>query len=514
MPAARRDLGMIIALSTLAWVVIEGTDTCDRVFAWVAANPDTEADSLILAFLLAAIGVAIYAARRVRELKYAIRARKVAEQETHQLAYHDPLTGLPNRRALNERLHNAERAGDPIELVLLDLDRFKSVNDVHGHASGDRLLREVAKRIQGSLGAGQRAFRLGGDEFAVVMPGNAGRRRLAEPLAGQLVQALSQPFAEGGLVHHIGASAGIARYPQDAPDSAAILRAADVALYSAKDGGRNRWLGFEPEMDDQIRRRAWLEQEIRGGIPAGEFEPFFQPIVTLATGAITGYEVLARWRRADGQQIPPDVFIPIADECGLISQLTLSVLELACRRARDWPGQPTLQFNLSPTQLRDRWLSEKLLAVLARTGFAPQRIGIEITEDAIIADQDNSRRVIESFKNLGSTIALDDFGTGYSSLHNLRSLPFDRIKIDRSFVLDLDSGRSSDSERIVRGIVSLAHNLDLPVTAEGIESAAVARRLARIGCDAGQGYFFGRPQRDQAQPRGRIGAAQRSATAA
>lgn len=514
MPAARRDLGLIAGLAVLVWLAIERTETCDRIFAWIAANPDSEADSLVLALVLAALGVAVFAVRRVRELQTAIRARALAEQETHRLAYHDPLTGLPNRRALSERLHEAERFREPIELVLLDLDRFKTVNDIHGHASGDRLLREVATRIQAALDTGQRAFRLGGDEFAVVVPGAIGRRRFADPLAGRLVNALSQPFAEGSLVHHIGASAGIARYPQDAPDSAAILRAADVALYGAKDGGRNRWLGFAPEMDDQIRRRAWLEQEIRGGVAAGEFEPHFQPIVTLVTGEIVGYEVLARWQRADGQQILPDAFIPIADECGLISELTLSILETACLRTRDWRGQPTIHFNLSPTQLRDRWLSEKLLAVLARTGFPPQRIGIEITEDAIIADQENARRVIESLKNLGATIALDDFGTGYSSLHNLRSLPFDRIKIDRSFVRDLDRGANAQAEKIVRGIVSLAHSLDLPVTAEGIESAAVARRLARIGCETGQGYFFGRPQPNQAEPRKRIGVARSGAAAA
>lgn len=492
--AAQRDMAVIGMAMALAWLVIERTETCDRLFAWIAANPEAEADSVILAFILGSLGVTIFARRRLQELRAANRAREQVEHEFQTLAYHDPLTGLPNRRALSDRLQEAHEVGEKVALILLDLDRFKWVNDLHGHGAGDRLLRQVATRINETLRPGQRAFRLGGDEFAVITRSGVGQDHNPSRVAEKVVEALSRPFEDSGLVHHIGASAGIARFPADGADPTGLIRAADVALYAAKDAGRACVRHFEPDMDARIRERAGLEQQLRAGIQRGEFVPHFQPIVSLKDGTIGAYEVLARWDHPDGQEIGPDVFIPIADECGLINELTLSIIDQACGEARDWDPEIGIEVNFSPTQLRDPWLCERVLAILVRNSFPAQRFGIEITEDAIIADAENTRRVIESFKNQGARVALDDFGTGYSSLQHLRSLPFDRIKIDRSFVRDISARDGGDAVKIIGAIVSLAHSLDLPVTAEGIETAAHAELLRELGCDQGQGFYFGRPQ--------------------
>ncbi len=486
------ELFVIMSLAAIIWLVIQRTGTCDRFIAWLAVNPDYEIDSLILGGQLAAIGAAIFTWRRYRELRIANSARDTAEQRFHKLAYHDPLTGLFNRRALNERLSgiSSAKGGEPLALVLLDLDRFKAVNDLHGHLAGDRLLRLVGDRLQFLLGSREIAYRLGGDELAVVIKLTSLNDRTPRRLARRIVNSLAEPFNDQGLVHHIGASAGIAVYPLDAADGDALIRSADVALYRAKKGGGNQCRSYEQAMDDRSRQRFELEQELRQSIRDDEFQPFYQPLVCLESGAVTGFEMLARWIRTDGVQIGPDLFIPIAEECGLINELFLVLLEKACGDARDWDPKLTIAMNLSSVQLKDPFLSEKILKTLVRHGFPPQRLSIEITENAIIADEVNARRTMESLKNLGMQIALDDFGTGYSSLHHLRILPFDKIKIDKSFIRNL--GEDTEGVKIVKAIVSLAASLELPILAEGIESAEVAALLQTMGCNHGQGYHFGR----------------------
>ena len=421
------------------------------------------------------------------------RARD-AEQKAHDLAYHDPLTGLHNRRALAEYLDTmlgAPDAESSAGLLIVDLDRFKSVNDVHGHIAGDHLLREVAERLVEMVEDAGRVFRLGGDEFAVVVPVEGGDDDAPRRVARRIIQGMSTPFLACDLVHHIGASVGISVYPTDAQDRETLMRRADIALYQAKERGRRQHRAFEPRMDAEIRRRSEIEKELRAGLVAGRFHPHYQPLVDLESGRTIGFELLARWTRNNGEEVGPDQFIPIAEECGLINALMLKLLQRACWDARNWPDHLSVAINISPVQLKDPWLGEKILTEVNRTGFPPQRLAIEITENALIDDSENARRTIESLKNQGMRIALDDFGTGYSSLQHLRMLPFDKIKIDRSFIQTLST--DPEAMKIVRAITSLANSLDLPVVAEGIECGATAERLRALGCDQGQGFHFGRP---------------------
>ena len=420
------------------------------------------------------------------------RARD-AEQRAHRLAYHDPLTGLQNRRALGENLDllmnlQEERS---VALLIVDLDRFKAVNDVHGHLAGDYLLRNVSARLVELVGHGGRVYRLGGDEFAVVVEIDEEDPDAPRRIARRIVQGMGEPFDSSNLIHHIGASVGISLYPSDARDRETLMRRADIALYQAKEKGRSQHRAFEPRMDAEIKRRSAIESELRVALVAGQFIPFYQPLVDLPSGRTIGYELLARWARDDGEEIGPDQFIPIAEECGLINELMLKLLQRACAEARDWDPALSIAINISPVQLKDPWLAEKILAEASRMSFPPHRLALEITENALIVDADNARRTIESLKNQGMRVALDDFGTGYSSLQHLRMLPFDKIKIDRSFVQAMVA--DPEALKIVRAITSLAHSLELPVVAEGIESDETAARLRALGCDEGQGFYFGAP---------------------
>ncbi|WP_167737495.1 putative bifunctional diguanylate cyclase/phosphodiesterase [Sphingomonas parva] len=419
------------------------------------------------------------------------RARD-AEQRAHQLAYHDPLTGLANRRALSDHIDRALAApagGAGVGLLVIDLDRFKIVNDVHGHPVGDALLRDVAARLIELDAENARAFRLGGDEFAIVVEPGPDDKDAPRRLGRQIVQHLGEPFAIGGVIHHIGASVGISLFPHDAQDRETLMRRADIALYRAKEAGRNQHRCFEPLMDAEIKRRSVLERQLREAILADDLRPHFQPLVELAGRRLVGFELLARWPRRDGLNIGPDQFIPIAEESGLINELMLQLLERGCREALGWDARLSIAINISPVQLKDPWLAQKILATLTRLAFPPQRLEIEVTENALIVDADNARRTIESLKNQGIKVALDDFGTGYSSMHHLRMLAFDKIKIDRSFIQALDT--DPDARKIVRAIVGLASSFDLPVVAEGIETEAAAQTLAALGCSYGQGYLFG-----------------------
>ena len=424
-----------------------------------------------------------------------VRAR-TAEQHAHRLAYHDPLTGLPNRRALEEGLHAvlADETCEPRgSLLIVDLDRFKAINDVHGHAAGDHLLRKAARRLSICVGAGGETYRLGGDEFAIVL--RDGDREFSCDVAQKIVGTMAEPFQMEELVHHIGASVGIALFPHDGQARETLMRRADVALYKAKQLGRSQYRAFEPAMDAEIRRRLVLEGELREDLAEARFVPHYQPIVDLASGRITGFELLARWARADGADVGPDQFIPIAEECGLTTQLMLTLLEKACVDARVWDPRLTLAINISPAQLKEPGLSERLLDVLRRLEFPPQRLEVEITEDALIVDEISARSTIEALKRCGIRVALDDFGTGYSSIQHLRMIRIDKIKIDRSFVQAM--ARDAEAMRIIRAIIGLASSLGLPVTAEGIEDLQAAAFLQSLGCNHGQGYLFGRPMPKQ-----------------
>ncbi len=426
-------------------------------------------------------------------LSVQIAEREAAEARAEAMAMHDALTGLPNRRHLHKALAEFLSTVDVskrLAVVAVDLDRFKPVNDLYGHAVGDELLVKIAQMFVEQIAPDGFVARLGGDEFILIVP-----HQTDDELIARLTALVARFETQIVLSQHevsVGASLGVAMAPLDGHDVDSLMRRADVALYRAKEDGRGRFAFFETGMDARAHDRAMLEQDLRAAVRADGVEAHFQPLVELSSGAVCGYEILARWTHPAHGSIPPSQFIPLAEETGLIGELCLNVLARACREALDWPDAPCLSLNISPTQLRDPALPQKILQVLSECGFPPARLEIEITESALVSDFDQARRALLSFKNQGMHIALDDFGTGYSSLRHLRELPFDVLKIDRSFVQGM--GDSEEANTIVKTIIDLAKNLGLGVTAEGIETIDHAERLTALGCELGQGYYFGRPE--------------------
>jgi diguanylate cyclase (GGDEF)-like protein len=424
-------------------------------------------------------------------LSAEISEREAAEARAQSLARHDPLTGLANRRhfleELERRLGLVAENNDGFALMFIDLDRFKPINDVHGHAIGDQLLQVIATRLSGCLRNDSFAARLGGDEFAVLLEDASDRESIAAA-ARRILNELSAPILVNGLKLTVGASIGIAICPTDGRDAADILQRGDAAMLRAKED-RGAFVFFDSTLDEQLKSKASLEAELRAAIPAGDIVPYYQPVVRLDSGALAGFEVLARWPHAERGMISPVEFIPVAEEAGLVDSMFWALLAQACRKSLDAPGDFTLAVNISPSQVRDQWFPEKVLRTLKETGFPAQRLEIEVTESAMIGDVGRAKTSLLSLKNQGVKIALDDFGTGYSSLALLRALPIDKLKIDRSFVSSLTSDR--ENETIVGALIGLGRALGLQVTAEGVEDAATAARLTEMGCDLVQGYLYG-----------------------
>lgn len=426
-------------------------------------------------------------------LRREIRSRARAESRAQSLARQDALTGLPNRKLLLDFIEQTAReitAGEAYAVFVLDLDRFKPVNDIHGHAAGDAVLCEVAGRLTSLLPRGGFAARLGGDELAVVLPFKPQSDEPAE-FAQKAIAAVTAPITWSTTQVQVGATVGIALLPADATDAATLLRSADIAMYRGKREGRGTYRFFEPGMDEELQARAMIEGELRSAITNGDIRPFYQPLVNLADKKLLGFEVLARWYHPSKGILPPTLFIPIAEDTGLISDLSYSLLRQACFDAKTWPAHLQLAVNVSPFQLQDQWLPERILGILTETGFPPSRLEVEITETALVQDINAARRTLKSLQNIGIRIALDDFGTGYSSLYHLRELKFDKIKIDQSYVRSL--GRNPESTKIVDAIIGLGKSLGLLTTAEGIETPADLAYLTDQGCSFGQGYLFGAP---------------------
>ena len=388
-------------------------------------------------------------------------------------------------------LHDATRRGRAMALLMLDLDRFKTVNDLHGHAAGDALLVRVAREISDVLPQASLTSRLGDDEFACAFIFDPREPAMAQRIAERLVNRLAQTIEMDGQLVHVSASIGIARSDVERGSIDALMRAADIAMYAAKDGGRNRYAWFDPAMARALQARNELENGLRAAIPAGHIVPYFEQQIDLNTGRLTGFEVLARWEHPTRGLIVPDRFIHVAEETGMIADLSLSVMRQAFLAARDWDPALSLSVNISPWQLKDAWLAQKIIKVLTETGFPANRLEIEITESSLFANLALAQSIVGSLKNQGIRLALDDFGTGYSSLAHLRALPFDRIKIDKSFIMSIND--NPESAAIVNAITRLGDSLNLPITAEGIETAAIEERLRTLGCARGQGYLYGRP---------------------
>ena len=452
-------------------------------------------DRTLMIAMLLNIALILMGWRRQRDIARVASLHSEAEARARQLASHDPLTGFLNRRSLAEsgavHIQAARDRQRVTALLMLDLDHFKTVNDLHGHAAGDALLRRISADIAEVIPPSAILARLGGDEFACVLAFEPSEPATVERLAQRLVTRLAQPLRNDGLHLHVSASIGIARSDRDGGSIDALMRSADIAMYAAKKEGRNRYCWFDRAMETRLLTRNELEIGLRTAIPEGQIIPFFEQQIDLASGRLVGFEVLARWDHPTRGLIGPDQFIPIAEEAGLIADLSMNVIRQALLAARDWAPELTLSVNISPWQLRDPWLPQKIIKLLVETGFPASRLEVEITESALFENLALAKSILGSMKNQGIRIALDDFGTGYSSLAHLRALPFDRIKIDKSFVGAI--AEDAESAAIVNAITRLAESLNLPVTAEGIEDKSVEDRLRALGCDKGQGYLYGRP---------------------
>jgi diguanylate cyclase (GGDEF)-like protein len=501
---AERDivaLGVAIA-AIVMFVGIAGPVMSQIVEAMVGNGVGP--DRLLTTALLLNIALVIFGWRRYRELTQEVTERRKAETQARLLAETDPLTDCLNRRSIGKATDDliaaAAGRGEIVSFLMVDLDNFKQVNDLHGHSTGDAVLRECAERIRRILPDDALLARLGGDEFACVVPFQPHRAEKVDRLATAIIAEIARPIPTPTVHVETSVSLGVTRsdfrLPQDdtdaAADAQALLHMADIAMYHAKKLGRNRYYWFEAAMETDLRVRGELEAGIRQGIPRGEFVPYYEQQIDLATGEIVGFEMLARWNCPSRGVVGPDIFIPIAEEIGLISALSECVIAQALRDAKAWDPKLTLSVNISPVQLRDPWFAHKLLKLLVEANFPPERLDIEITESCLHENVTVVRTLISSLRNQGIRVSLDDFGTGYSSLAQLRSLPFDHIKIDRSFVTNLMD--SSDSETIVKAITSLGEGLGMPVTAEGVETQDVLDRLKGYGSYKAQGYYYGRPQ--------------------
>ncbi len=436
----------------------------------------------------------------VRGVCQDVTEHRATAERIYRLAHHDALTGLANRSLLHDRIHEAiiraRHGGGTLAVLCLDLDGFKAVNDLHGHAAGDRLLREVAARLRLGVRETDTVARLGGDEF-VVLQADPVQPETARALAERLVEALAEPYdlGVGEPQRAVTASVGVALFPTDGDDPEILLHNADTALYRAKWAGKNRAAFFRPEMDHELRERRALERDLRQATARGEFRLAWQPLLAAADGGgITGFEVLLRWHHPEHGVIPPSVFIPVAEACGAITGIGAWVLHEACREAARWTSPLQVAVNVSPVQAQQGdMFAETVEQALASSGLEPGRLVLEVTEGVLIREADRVLTALNRLKALGVQVALDDFGTGYSSLATLRAFPFDKLKIDRSFVTGIDTVWGQQNVAIVQAVMGLARGLGLPVVAEGVETALQLSALREAGCEEVQGWLVGRP---------------------
>ena len=512
--AAERDIiALGIAAAAVIMLIGTGGSVLPQTFGALLGEGG-QPDVLLVNALLLNIALIIFGWRRYRELTREIAVRRSAEERARQLAATDPLTQCLNRRAMLEATEElrgrAAMRGDAIAYCMIDVDNFKQINDMHGHSAGDAVLVMLCDRIRALLPKEARLARLGGDEFAFVTAYPAGQGDRVDDLVIRLFESIAEPFRLPELTLELTMSIGLtADHDNDgamslAVDAATLMHRADMALYHAKKQGRNRYFWFEPTMESELRFRNQLENGIRRGLAQGEFIPFYEQQVDLESGALVGFEMLARWRSPQLGLISPEIFVPIAEEIGLITEMSERLMDQAFADAREWDDSITLSINISSVQLRDPWFAQRLLKKLVAANFPPQRLEIEITESCLHENIGLVRSMIVSLRNQGVQIALDDFGTGYSSLEQLRNLPFDRLKIDRSFVSELKE--AGNRSRIVEAIVSLGRGLDLPLTAEGVEDAEILAALKSMGRLKAQGYFYGQPE-DASAVRARLKAA-------
>lgn len=470
-------------------------DIVEKFYIFTRDHDDWELDEFALVFVTLSVGGLLLSLRRYLQVRAEFRRRAEAESHLEYLATNDSLTGLANRRAFMKRLGACLDPADTTDyaVVMIDLDRFKPVNDLYGHDIGDRLLQQVSERMQAQLKPQDFLARLGGDEFAAILSDASGDEEL-DRVVTRLLRTIAERIEIGRIVCNIDASAGIAFvHPQTNLSVSQILKQADMALYSAKERGRGRHVYFDEEMNEKATLRLALEADLGEAIRTGQVQPHYQPLIRFSDNAVEGYEILARWDHPDMGMVPPDRFIPIAEDSGLINELTFTLFRKVCEEAQTWPKGLFVSLNISPVQLRTENIVEDLLAILAEFGLPADFLEVEITENAVIHDVEEAAIVLNRMAEAGIRLALDDFGTGYSSLHHLRQLPFSKLKIDKSFIIGMED--SPESRKIIRSVLSLSNSLGLSCTAEGVETESTAEWLKEAGCGLGQGYYFGRPSR-------------------
>ena len=422
-----------------------------------------------------------------------ITEQRQQEAKIEHLARHDALTELPNRIQFLEHMAGMQTAlsrGELAAILCIDLDHFKSVNDTHGHAVGDKVLKQASARLWGTTRETDLLARLGGDEFALLLTPITGHGDAAA-IAERIVKSMQTPFAIDGQMIQLGASVGIAMAPADGEDADTLMKNADLALYRAKGEGRSTYHFFEAGMDAALQKRRAIEAGLRNALASNQLRLVFQPLIGLKENRITCCEALLRWDHPERGAISPVEFIPVAEETGLIVQIGEWVLREACKIAVGWPGKPRVAVNLSPVQFKNRKLFDTVVSALKDAALPPTRLELEITESLLLTDSDSTLETLHRLRAIGIRISMDDFGTGYSSLSYLRSFPFDKIKIDRSFMRDLDT--KGDSLAIIKAVIGLGHSLGMSTTAEGVETEAQLKVVRDQGCNEGQGYYFSPP---------------------
>jgi diguanylate cyclase (GGDEF)-like protein len=451
-----------------------------------------ELDEALLLGILLAVGLLIFAWRRYVEQKREAALRRAAEERARELSLQDSLTGLPNRRRFDEALQTAiaspPRAGAAHAVFLLDLNGFKRINDIYGHAAGDRVLIEVSARLLKAMRTGDIVARFGGDEFAILAH-HLSDPEVAASIALRVIEALQAPVLIGSDDHVVGAGIGIALIPSDASDPAEALRRADIALYRAKAEGRSAMRFFETGMDQRVRERDHMIRELRTALATDQIAPHFRPVFDLKQGHLAGFETTPYWLHPDLGEIASERLFAIADEAGMAHDLFDRLLGQTCIAARRWPAVVTLSIDLQPALLHDPALAGRIAATVKSAGIAPERLELEITESALVSDVELARTALAALRAQGMRIALDNFGTGYSSLYHLRTFKLDKIKIDRSFVEAMTS--ETESASIVAALVGLGHGLGLQVAADGLAGTGDLAALSATGCELGQGEHFG-----------------------
>jgi diguanylate cyclase (GGDEF)-like protein len=438
------------------------------------------------------VALILFGWRRYADLQHETEKRIDGEQRAHAAASTDAMTGLLNRKGFGDKgeriAAGAAARGSQIAILSIQLNRFKTINDRFGYDVGDAVLRRLSAALQSQVPADAAMARLSGGEFAVLTAIDEESEALA--LAERLLQCLTNPLEEQGKYIQVGAFLGLSSARPHGSPISDLLRRADIAMNHARSARSARPMWFDARMEREMIAQSEIEQGIRFGLDNDQFLPFFEPQVDLRTGRVTGFEVLARWDHPLTGIISPDRFIGIAEEHNLIGRLSDQIVRKALIAAAGWDPDITLAINISPNQFTDSWLAQKIVRLLAETGFPAERLVVEVTESSLFADIDLARSIVQSLKNQGIALALDDFGSGFSSLSHLSALPFDKIKIDRSFVASI--GKNRQSAAIVRAVTTMAQALDVPVVAEGIEDAAAHEALLQIGCASGQGWYFGK----------------------